>query len=247
MRDDLQCERSAWLIWSSHHLQGGGGILWRPHYTGMATAFHYYCYTVSICPWLIIWSYTKYVTLWQKIATFSYHISTQKIVSNSFFYISFARIVLFNVHRAGINNLHSAEEHDGRISYSARYGSWKLADVCIEIALCTENGHEDGVLGDLDGSSSDEVDWVEDVTGVYERVTGRCVCRLELERQCSQTTCRVRRPHTAHSEQSNAPLPHPGQSLSPAATARQRLLSRHAVQPRVVLVDMSDASDFGTW
>ena len=49
----------------------------------------------------------------------------------------------------------------------------------------TENGHKHAVVGDLNGTSSDEENGVEDVTGVYKCVIGRCMRRLELERQCS--------------------------------------------------------------
>lgn len=45
----------------------------------------------------------------------------------------------------------------------------------------TEDGHEDVVVGDLNGSSSDDEDGVKDVAGVDERVAGWRVRRLELE------------------------------------------------------------------
>jgi len=51
----------------------------------------------------------------------------------------------------------------------------------------TENSHEDAVFGDLNGSSSDEVDRVENVAWVNKCVARWRVRRFELERQSSQT------------------------------------------------------------
>jgi len=60
----------------------------------------------------------------------------------------------------------------------------------------TEDGHEDVVVGDLNGASSDEVDGVKDVTRVDQCVTRGRVRRLELERQRSQTTYAHTHRHT---------------------------------------------------
>jgi len=51
----------------------------------------------------------------------------------------------------------------------------------VVTSILTENGHEDVIVSDLNGTSSNEVDGVEDVTWVDQSVTRRSMCRLELE------------------------------------------------------------------
>ena len=50
----------------------------------------------------------------------------------------------------------------------------------------TEDGHDDVVLEYLDGSMRDEVEGIEQVAAVHDRVTRGRVRRLELQRQTAQ-------------------------------------------------------------
>jgi len=51
--------------------------------------------------------------------------------------------------------------------------------------MYTEDGHDDVVLEDLDGPVRDEVERVEQVATVHDRVTRGRVRRLELQRQAA--------------------------------------------------------------
>ena len=74
------------------------------------------------------------------------------------------------------------------IKYQYQYLYRAGCTVTRQMVPPTEYSHDDVVARYLDGSSCDKVDGVENVSRVNERVTRRRVRRLELHRQCPQTT-----------------------------------------------------------
>lgn len=55
------------------------------------------------------------------------------------------------------------------------------------MSVVTEDCHDDVLSSHFDGTSGNEVDGIEDVSGVDEGVTGGHVGRLELQRKGTKT------------------------------------------------------------
>ena len=68
----------------------------------------------------------------------------------------------------------------------------KLKSRSILSQTVTEYCHDVVLRDDLEGPSGDEVQGGEDVPGVDQRVPGRRVCCLELQRQRAKAPCNGR-------------------------------------------------------
>lgn len=59
-------------------------------------------------------------------------------------------------------------------------------EISATVCVFTQNGHDDVVLQDLDGTPRQEVEGRDDVAAVHQRVTGRRVCGSEVHGQGPQ-------------------------------------------------------------